>query len=65
MSTQNIELIAAAGSSHIGMYAENGSGGSISDVTFTGGGVGLKGGSQQFTAQRFTFNGYTVSGKVI
>lgn len=62
-STQNVELI--AGPSQIGMYAENGSGGSISDVTFTGGGVGLKGGSQQFTAQRLTFNGCKVGVQVI
>ncbi|TPX15620.1 uncharacterized protein E0L32_004318 [Thyridium curvatum] len=64
-SLQNVELIAAAGSSQIGMFAENGSGGSISDVTFTGGGIGLKGGSQQFTAQRLKFNGCTVGVQVI
>ncbi|KFY31396.1 hypothetical protein V493_01147 [Pseudogymnoascus sp. VKM F-4281 (FW-2241)] len=58
-SLQNVELVAAAGSSQIGMFAENGSGGQISDVTFTGGGIGLKGGSQQFTAQRLSFNGCT------
>ncbi|KAI1810628.1 pectate lyase superfamily protein-domain-containing protein [Poronia punctata] len=58
-STQNVELIAASGSEQIGMFAENGSGGSLSDITFTGGGTGLKGGSQQFTAQRLTFNGCT------
>jgi hypothetical protein len=62
-STQNVELI--AGPAQIGMYAENGSGGSISDVTFTGGSVGLKGGSQQFTAQRLTFNGCKVGVQVI
>jgi hypothetical protein len=60
-----VELIAAAGSSQIGLYAENGSGGGISDVTFTGGGIGLKGGNQQFTAQRLTFNGCTVGIQVI
>ncbi|GJC85400.1 putative glucan endo-1,3-beta-glucosidase ARB_02077 [Colletotrichum liriopes] len=47
------------------MYAENGSGGSISDIAFTGGGVRLKGGSQQFTAQRLTCNGCTVGVQVI
>jgi len=64
-SVQNLELIAAAGSQQIGMFAENGSGGGISDVTFTGGGVGLKGGEQQFTAQRPTFNGCTIGVQVI
>ncbi|KAE9372961.1 glycoside hydrolase family 55 protein [Stipitochalara longipes BDJ] len=64
-SLQNVELIAAAGSSQIGMFAENGSGGQISDVTFTGGGVGLKGGNQQFTAQRLSFNGCTIGIQVI
>ncbi len=64
-SLQNVELIAEAGSSQIGLFAENGSGGGISDVTFTGGGIGLKGGNQQFTAQRLTFNGCTVGIQVI
>jgi hypothetical protein len=62
---QNVELVAAAGSSQIGMYAENGSGGKISDFTFTGGRIGIKGGNQQFTAQRLTFNGCTTGIQVI
>lgn len=64
-SLQNVELKANAGTTQIGMYAENGSGGQISDVTFTGGGVGLYGGNQQFTAQRLTFNGCTIGVHVI
>ena len=64
-SLQNVELIANAGTTQIGMYAENGSGGQISDVTFTGGGIGLYGGNQQFTAQRLTFNGCTTGIQVI
>jgi hypothetical protein len=47
------------------MYAENGSGGKISDFTFTGGGIEIKGGNQQFTAQRLTFNGCTTGIQVI
>ncbi len=47
------------------MFAENGSGGQISDVTFTGGGIGLYGGNQQFTAQRLTFNGCNIGVHVI
>ncbi|KYK61874.1 Pectin lyase fold/virulence factor [Drechmeria coniospora] len=64
-STQNVELIAQSGTEQIGMFAENGSGGSLTDVTFTGGGVGLKAGSQQFTAQRLTFSGCDVGIQVI
>ena len=37
----------------------------ISDVTFTGGGIGLKGGNQQFTAQRLTFRDCTTGIQVI
>ncbi|KAK1911450.1 hypothetical protein P3342_012751 [Pyrenophora teres f. teres] len=62
-STQNLLLI--AGSSGYGMYAENGSGGQISDVEFQGGAVGLFGGSQQFTAQRLKFSGCTVGVQLI
>jgi hypothetical protein len=64
-SLQNVELVAMSGSSQIGMFAENGSGGQISDVTFTGGGIGIRGGNQQFTAQRLTFNGCTTGVQVI
>lgn len=64
-STQNVELIAQAGTDQIGMFAENGSGGGISDVTFTGGGIGLKGGEQQFTAQRLAFRGCDIGVQVI
>ncbi len=62
-STQNLELIAAAGQT--GMFAENGSGGQISDITFTGGAYGIYGGNQQFTAQRLTFRGCAVGVRVI
>ena len=62
-STQNVELIAGPG--QMGMFAENGSGGQISDMTFTGGDFGIYGGSQQFTAQRLTFNGCGVGVRTI
>ncbi|KAK6542012.1 hypothetical protein TWF694_007783 [Orbilia ellipsospora] len=45
--------------SHYGVYAENGSGGLISDLVIEGGGYGIYGGSQQFTAQRITFSNVT------
>ena len=54
-SLQNVELRAGPGSK--GMFAENGSGGQISDVVFSGGDVGLYGDAQQFTAQRLCFDG--------
>lgn len=47
------------------MAAENGSGGQISDVTFTGGAFGLWGGEQQFTSQRLKFSGCTIGVQVI
>ncbi|KAK1991996.1 pectin lyase-like protein [Colletotrichum falcatum] len=59
-SLQNVELVAAPGSKQIGIYAENGSGGGISDVVFKGGAVGIYGGNQQFTAQRLSFDGCTI-----
>ncbi|KAK3896383.1 pectate lyase superfamily protein-domain-containing protein, partial [Staphylotrichum tortipilum] len=62
-SLQNVELI--AGPTQTGMFAENGSGGHISDVTFTGGAFGIWGGIQQFTAQRLRFNGCTIGVQVI
>ncbi|KAK3897082.1 exo-beta-D-glucanase [Staphylotrichum tortipilum] len=58
-SLQNVELRAGPGSK--GMFAENGSGGQISDVVFSGGDVGLYGGAQQFTAQRLRFDGCTTA----
>ncbi|KAI1371648.1 glycoside hydrolase family 55 protein [Hypoxylon crocopeplum] len=64
-STQNVELVAAPGSSQTGIYAENGSGGQISDVVFRGGAAGIYGGNQQFTAQRLTFDGCTTGVQVI
>lgn len=62
-SLQNVELRAGPGSK--GMFAENGSGGQISDVVFKGGDVGIYGGNQQFTAQRLRFEDCTVGVHVI
>jgi hypothetical protein len=64
-SIQNVELIASSGTTQIGIFAENGSGGVISDVVFTGGQFGLYGGNQQFTAQRLTFNGCNTGVQII
>ncbi|KAJ4157126.1 hypothetical protein NW754_008768 [Fusarium falciforme] len=64
-SLQNIELIAVKESNQIGIFAENGSGGVISDVFFRDGAFGLYGGTQQFTAQRLKFDGYATGVQII
>ncbi len=64
-SLQNVELIANAGTTQIGIYAENENNSQISDVTFTSGNISLYERNQQFTAQRLTFNGYTTGIQVI
>ncbi|KAJ8120637.1 hypothetical protein ONZ43_g2705 [Nemania bipapillata] len=43
--------------SHVGIFAENGSGGFMSDLFFYDGAVGIQCGNQQFTTQSFTFTG--------
>ncbi|OIW25494.1 pectin lyase-like protein [Coniochaeta ligniaria NRRL 30616] len=62
-STQNLQLL--AGAAQTGIFAENGSGGHISDITFTGGAFGIYGGAQQFTAQRLRFDGCAVGVQLI
>ncbi|KAK0629578.1 pectate lyase superfamily protein-domain-containing protein [Bombardia bombarda] len=42
-------------STHVGIFTENGSGGFVSDLTFYGGSIGWRVGSQQFTARNLTF----------
>jgi hypothetical protein len=44
-----------------GIFTENGSGGHMADLTFTGGAFGTWGGNQQFTAQRITFTNYVTA----
>ncbi|CAK7219716.1 hypothetical protein SBRCBS47491_003942 [Sporothrix bragantina] len=56
-SIQNVELIANSSNTQRGMFSENGSGGVMSDITFTGGSVGFYGGNQQFSTMRLKFNG--------
>ncbi|KAE9573163.1 Glucan 1,3-beta-glucosidase [Colletotrichum fructicola] len=64
-SLQFVELIAKTGTTQQGIYAENGSGGVLADITFTGGNFGIYAGSQQFTAQRLTFNGCNTAVQII
>ncbi|GIJ92325.1 hypothetical protein Asppvi_011306 [Aspergillus pseudoviridinutans] len=65
MTIENVEIIADSAMTQQGMYAENGSGGVMSDITFTGGNFGIYRGSQQFSAARLTFNGCNTAVKVI
>ncbi|ETS73701.1 hypothetical protein PFICI_14647 [Pestalotiopsis fici W106-1] len=43
-------------STAVGIFTENGSGGFVSDLTFNGGNIGWRAGSQQYTAQNLKFN---------
>lgn len=47
----------ATGKQHRGLFAENGSGGFMSDVLFNGGSIGMSCGNQQFTVRNFEFSG--------
>ncbi|KAI0861353.1 glycoside hydrolase family 55 protein [Xylaria cubensis] len=62
---ESVEIIANSATTQQGIYAENGSGGVMSDITFTGGNFGIYGGSQQFSAARLTFNGCNTAVQLI
>ncbi|KAK4203357.1 pectate lyase superfamily protein-domain-containing protein [Triangularia verruculosa] len=64
-SLQFVEFRAKTGTTQQGIYAENGSGGFMSDLIFNGGNFGIYGGNQQFTAHRLTFNGCTTAVQLI
>lgn len=40
----------------VGIFTENGSGGFVSDITFNGGNIGWRAGSQQYTARNLVFS---------
>lgn len=54
-SLQNIRFVMREGSTHVGIFMENGSGGYLGDLIFQGGGIGMWCGSQQFTARNLVF----------
>ncbi|KAL2372532.1 hypothetical protein RJZ57_003006 [Blastomyces gilchristii] len=56
-SLSNVDFIVSTepGTTQQAIFTENGSGGVMSDLTFTGGNFGIYGGNQQFTAQRLKF----------
>jgi hypothetical protein len=66
-SLHNVEINATATypNGQMGMFAENGSGGFMSDVVFNGGNWGFFGGNQQFTVHRLTFNGCKTAIQII
>ncbi|KAK0102135.1 hypothetical protein ONS96_006099 [Cadophora gregata f. sp. sojae] len=64
-TVENVELIANSATTQQGMFAENGSGGVMSDITFTGGNFGIYGGAQQFSTSRLTFNGCNTAVQMI
>jgi len=50
-------MSSASGTQHQGIFMENGSGGFLSDLTFTGGRLGAFFGNQQFTTRNLKFTG--------
>jgi hypothetical protein len=58
-SLQNLEFIMPDTDkkrTHVGIFMENGSGGFVSDLTFIGGNIGWRAGSQQYTARGLKFS---------
>ncbi|KAL2015521.1 hypothetical protein VTK56DRAFT_5338 [Thermocarpiscus australiensis] len=55
-SLQNIDVVMplGGGTTAVGIFTENGSGGFMSDLTFFGGNIAMRVGSQQFTARHIT-----------
>lgn len=62
---ENIEIMADSSTDQQGIFAENGSGGVMSDIVFKGGKYGIYGGSQQFSASRMTFDGCNTAVQLI
>ncbi|KAF2162825.1 glycoside hydrolase family 55 protein [Zasmidium cellare ATCC 36951] len=62
-SLQNIvfKMSNAANTQHVGIFIEEGSGGFMNDLVFTGGNIGLNVGNQQFTMRNLTFNGVSTA----
>lgn len=56
-SMQNVAITMplGGGTTAVGIFTENGSGGFMSDMSFFGGNIGMRVGSQQFTARGLTF----------
>jgi glucan 1,3-beta-glucosidase len=57
LSNIQFKLSSAAGTQHVGIFIESGSGGFMGDLTFTGGLNGLQVGNQQFTMRNLKFDG--------
>ena len=61
----NMRNQSSAGNAQVGINMENGSGGFFSDITITGGSVGLQIGSQQFTSRNIKITGTKTAVKMI
>ncbi|CAK7216489.1 hypothetical protein SBRCBS47491_002846 [Sporothrix bragantina] len=57
-SLQNVQFVmpTTTGVAHIGLFIESGSGGFMTDLTFTGGAIGASLGNQQFTMRNLAFD---------
>ncbi|KAH8800365.1 pectate lyase superfamily protein-domain-containing protein [Xylogone sp. PMI_703] len=66
-SLQNIHVTMpqGGGTTAVGVFTENGSGGFMSDLTFFGGNIGMRVGSQQFTARDITFTSCSIAVSMI
>ncbi|KAK6507623.1 hypothetical protein TWF481_006049 [Arthrobotrys musiformis] len=66
-SLQNLHFVmsTAPGNNQVGIFTENGSGGFLTDLTFFGGNIGMKCGSQQFTARNLHFTSQITAIKMI
>ncbi|KAK1832080.1 pectate lyase superfamily protein-domain-containing protein [Podospora conica] len=62
-SLQNLKFTmpVGQGTTHVGIFTENGSGGFVSDLEFVGGNIGWRAGGQQFTARGLKFSGSTTA----
>ncbi|RWA10633.1 hypothetical protein EKO27_g4493 [Xylaria grammica] len=49
----------------VGIFTENGSGGFVSDLTFNGGNIGWRAGSQQYTARNLEFNDCNTAAQMV
>ncbi|KAI0196341.1 pectate lyase superfamily protein-domain-containing protein [Astrocystis sublimbata] len=61
----NIKMPQGGGTTAVGIFTENGSGGFMSDITFFGGNIGMRVGSQQFTARGLTFTSQSTAVSMI
>ncbi|RPA75132.1 glucan 1,3-beta-glucosidase GLUC78 precursor [Ascobolus immersus RN42] len=64
-SLEHVDFVMNKGSKQLGIFAENGSGGWMADLSFEGGAFGFYGGNQQFTVRNLKFRDCTTAIKII